>query len=368
MTVEPIRGEPQTISTDEIAEPDLYGSFDVRDRDRSVRQVEVPRGEGIAIDQLLEAAGAKAGYRTVEITRPNGRTLRLSRDQIEDPDAPALVYTDEAGVTWLLRLLPGTDKLYAADQFAGSQTLILRAQTRSPITVEVTASPEEIAAGESVTFEVSTPGAPPGTEYVFHWNFRDGSDPRRSRKRELTHKFEKAGSYPVLVSASTDSESSQPEEVEVTVGEPKESEKDRSGGGEATGGGPSGLYDGSSSGGSSGSTTPYSPSYTPPAPAPYKPVPTTPPSTLPSTPSKPGIATDGSFVEGNLLADAGDPPSGSILESAARAAREGTPRESEESGGGVPEVLLSLLAALALLGLGAALELRQGPTLRLRRG
>jgi uncharacterized membrane protein YgcG len=373
VTVEPIRGTPQTISTDEVVEPDISGSYDIRDSEGSVDSVEVI--DGIAISDLLDAADISTDYRTVEITRPNGRKLVLSRDQIDHPTPPAVVHTDTAGVTWLLRLLPGTDKLYARDRFTGSETLVLKTLTRSPIKVDVSASSKEVEAGESVTFEVSASGALPGADYVFHWDFRDGSDGKRSRKLEVPHKFEKAGRYPVLVWASTDSETSEPAEFEVTVGEPEETEE-AGGGGTTTGGADSGTPGGSSGGGAtsgggtSGYTPSYSPSYTPPTPAPYTPAPA--PAPPPPTSSKPapapGIATDGSFVEGNLLADAGDPPSANILESAARAAREGTPRDDDESGGGIPELALSVAGVLALLGLGAALELRQGPTLRLRRG
>jgi PKD domain len=365
LTVQPTRGEPVTVSTDGLDPEIIDAVYTVRERDGTVEDVRVT---GFSIRQLLERANLDTGYGTVEMTRPDGRMLAFSRKQINSSEPPPpVIYTDEAGVTRFLRPQWGNE-VNAVDDFEVSGTLALTLNERSPIKVTVSASPEEIEAGESVTFEASASGGRTD-DYVFHWDFRDGTS-KKGPAREVPHKFKKRGEYRVQVTASLPGEHSDAVETEVTVGEPEESDRDRSGGGtDTTGGADGGPTDGSGGGGTtSGATSPPTPSYappayTPPTPAPYKPAAPTPPSSTPA----PGVATDGSFVEGNLLADAGDPPSGGILESAARAARDGTPRDSDE-GGGVPEAALALAGALALLGLGAALELRQGPTLRPRRG
>jgi hypothetical protein len=74
----------------------------------------------------------------------------------------------------------------------------------------------------------------------------------------------------------------------------------------------------------------------------------------------PDIATSGTTVEGNLLADVSDPPPSNILESAARAARDGNPKDPGPDGGGVSEAAISIVGVLALLALGAGIETRQG--------
>lgn len=370
VTVEPARGEPETISTDEIVQPDIDTTYTVRQRSGAESRVKVENG--ISIRQLLEATKTEISYGTVEITRPNGSTLVLSRDQIDaSQPPPPVLYTDASGVTRFLRSPWDSDDSNAGDSFEVSGTLVLRQQKRSALDVTVTASPKKIEEGESVTFEASASGGPTGASYIFRWDFRDDGPTKQGSEREVTHKFDKRGEYQVLVTASIPgSERSDPAVVEVTVGEPEDSDKDRSGGGtNTTGGADSGASDGSSGGGSTYGGSTYgggtsAPTYTPPPPAPYTP-PAPPPSTTPEPPP-PGIATDGSFVEGNLLADASDPPSGSILESAARAARDGRQRDNDDSGGGAPEAALSVAAALALLGLGAGLESRQGRPLRLR--
>lgn len=370
VTLQPTDGDPVTVSTDGL-DPEVDNArYTIRERDGTTHDEWIT---GFSIRQLLEKENMATSYETVEIPHPNGRTLTFSRKQINSSDPPPpVVYADDAGVVHFLRPQWG-DEANAQDRFEVSGTLALALQERSPIEVEVSPSSKEIDAGESVTFEASASGGRTD-DYVYHWDFRDGTT-QKERANEVTHVFKKRGEYRVRVTASLPGEHSEADEVEVVVGEPEESdEKDGGGGTNTTGGANDGASDGSTGGGSTGGGSTggsYAPSYDP---VPYTPAPTAPydPVTPPPASSKPapapGIATDGSFVEGNLLADAGDPPSGGILESAARAARAGSSEDSDEGGAGIPEVALSLAAALALLALGAALELRQGPTLRLRRG
>jgi hypothetical protein len=137
--------------------------------------------------------------------------------------------------------------------------------------------------------------------------------------------------------------------VSIQVGDPdqKPAEDDgQQGTGTGTGTGSGSTYD-------SGTSSTYEPS-TP---------------SVPSTPSTdppliPDIATSDPTVSGNLLADVNDPPASSILESAAEAARKGEPKDEEIKGAGVPEAAVAIAAVLALIGLGAGLELRLGRSRR----
>lgn len=347
VTVHPTRGEPVPVATDDI-EPDIIGAvYTVRERDGSADDVRVT---GVSVGRLLRDTGLD--YRTVEVTRDDGTTLVLSRKQINSSEPePPVIYT-KAGTTYFLRQQWREDDVNAMDHFPISGTLALTLRERSPIKVTVTYSPKKIKAGESVTFNASATGGRTSDDYDFHWSFGDGD--RDGPEDEVVHTFEKPERYVVRVTASIPGEQeSDPAQVEVTVGEPKESdeqpEPDPTG---DVGTGPSGGLPGPQS--TPDSPPQYNTPYSPATPAPYTPPP------APSKPAPPpDITTGGSFVEGNLLADAGDPPSGSILESAARAARADTPPDSDAGGGGVPEAALSLTVALALLGVGAALELRQ---------
>jgi hypothetical protein len=372
VTVESPDGERKSISLDAIATPENYGTYPIRDRNGPTKSVTIADGNGISVRQILEDLELEFGYGTVRIKRPNGTTLELDSDDVKHPNYSPTIYIDESGQLWFLRPSTGTDDFNAADHFRITAPSVELTQTPPTLGVSVKASRKKIDAGESITFTAKVADGPLNAEYTYEWNFNDGERIPGGNAEE-THKFVKAGTFEVMVSVKVIGESrSDSDVVEVQVGEEKESDKDRQGGGDnSTGTEDSGTATGDSGGGSTygGGSSGYSPSYTPPTPAPYTPAPPAPAPSTPTptpVPSPPGIATDGSFVEGNLLADAGDPPSGSILESAARAARDGKQRDSDESGGDIPEAALSLAGALALLGLGAGLEARQGRPLRLR--
>ncbi|HEX2070516.1 MAG TPA: PKD domain-containing protein [Thermoleophilaceae bacterium] len=376
VTVERPDGDTESILASE-ASPDITGPYTVRQRDGRTTRVLVE--DGVSIRELLSATQTELGYGAVEIARPGGGVVKLTRKQIDAATPrPPVLYSDETGATWFLRSPTSSTDVNAADHFRVTGSTLAIKQMDDELTVEVKASRKRIEPGESIRFTVEVSGGPSDAEYLYEWNFNDGERLADGRATE-THEFVEAGTFRVLASVTIVGESrSDSGVVEVQVGDPAQSEKDREGGGtNETGTGDSGALDGSTGGGStygdSGST--YTPSYTPP-PASSTPVtptpPPTPPTPTPKPPKPPGIATSsGTTVEGNLLADASDPP-GNILESAARAARDGNPRDDEaDDGGSVPEAALSVAGALALLGLGAGIESRQGrlPRLRLpRRG
>jgi len=356
------------VSTEEIP-GDITGTYRISTRTGGTETIRCEEAHCVSVIALLERSHANFDYATITIPRLNGRPLRLTREDVKHPDQPVF-YTDDQGVTRFIGPPDDDRKVAFTNYFEVGSAVTLIQRRASKLKVRLTPREKKIEPGESVTFEASATGTEPDEEVVFSWGLKGSK--LSPGDATHTHKFpKKDGDYKLLVSAAVEgSEDTVTEVAKITVGDPEESDKDREGGGtNSTGGADSGASDGADGDGSTygGGSSGYTPSYTTPTPTPYTPTPAPPPSTPTPTPdpSPPNIVTDGSFVEGNLLADAGDPPSGSILESAARAARDGTPR-NDESGGDIPEAALSLVGALALLGLGAGLESRQGRPLRLR--
>lgn len=367
VTVEKPNGTTKSIVASEVG-PDITGPYTVRQRDGTTTKVEVE--DGVSIRELLVDAQAELGYGTLEIPRPTGGVVKLTREQIDAAvPRPPVIYSDATGATWFLRSPADSTDVNAADHFQISTSALVLEQIAGELAVEVEASRKKIDPGESIRFTAKVTGGPSDAEYTYEWDFDDGKRLADGRASE-THRFTQEGAFKVLASVTIAGETrSDSGVVRVQVGDPKDSDKDREGGGDNGGAGApdSGSSTGSDDGGSSyDSGTAYAPAYTPP-PTPT-PVPPTPPPPTPEPPKPPDIATSGTTVEGNLLADVSDPPPSSILESAARAARDGNPKDDDgPDGADVPEAALSIAGVLALLGLGAGIETRQGQLPRLRR-
>lgn len=349
---QPNGGGVKTISTGDVANPE------VTDHWYTVRGGNTPRirvRNGITIRQLLEQADVDQTYSEIEIPYPNASQgkFRLSRTTIDDPQLLPVLYIDKHGIMRFLRDSAGPGDLNGQQDFEISDTkLRVTLYRKSNLKVKVTADREKIDPGESVRFEASVTGGGEGDDYVFSWNFGDGLPTEGPAKR--SHKFEKRGAYKVVVTAKVEGSSvSQPAPtVTITVGDPEQSDKDRDGGGtNADGGSDGGASDGASG---YGGVSPAVPS--PAVPSPPTPTPS------PDPPSPPDIATSGPTISGNLLADASDPPATSALQSAVKAAREGTPKDDEPEEASVSTAALGIAGLFGLLALGAGLELRQGGT------
>jgi plastocyanin len=350
----PDDGAPVTISTDDI-QGEVDDTYSVLQADGSSRSVVVENG--VSLLQLLERADANFGYTAIEIQRPSGGALRLTREQVGEEPAP-VIYTDPSGVSWLLGSSEEEGAVLAADHFKLGETLTLAQESQSKLTVTITPKKRKIDPGGTVAFQAGVRNGPAGATYTFDWNFQDGVR-KTGPENRVTHKFKKRGEYRVLVTAKIDGtgrSDSAPVAV-IVVGKPIESKKNRTGGGKNT---DENAPDSGSSDGANGpaqNPSPVTPAPAPaPAPAPVK----------PKTPKAPKIATDpvgGALIEGNLLADASASPQKSILRSAARAAREGTLKKKsstvESAGGGTPEAAISIGSVLLLVGLGAGMELRR---------
>jgi plastocyanin len=353
-------GDRRDITTGDISDPEIDTTYKVRQRNGVTKDVVVTNG--IAVYQLLKARNAELRYSTLEFARSTGGKVVLTKQQIDNQIPPPVIYWDEAtSAFWFLRAPKSSGDVNAPDHFKIEQALMFK-QSPANLDVGLKADKQRIEPGESVKFTASVKGGPAGASYRYDWNFDDGKSVSDGGSRQ-PHTFERRGTYHVLVTARVrgEGDSDPAPIVKIQVGDPRKSDKNRDGGGtNATGTADSGAATGDSGAGATygGSSSTTTPSVTPP--------PTSPPTPTPD-PLVPDIATSGSTVEGNLLADASDPPATSILESAAKAARDGQRKEDDgPDGADVPEAALSIAGVLALLGLGAGMELREGRRPRLR--
>jgi plastocyanin len=326
---------------------DLVGEYEIRQPNGSIAKVDATGG--VSLYSLLRVVGAQTGYETIVVRRSNGRTLTLTRDEIEaDLRPPGFFTNDATGKTMFIGY--GMREVEARHYFeislAGQVRIEQIAEARS---VDLKASRTEIDPGQSVTFTATT--RPKGA-YRYDWTLEPGVL-KKDAGSKVTHRFDEEGRFEVVVRVYTsdDDRDSERGTVTIQVGDPKQSDKDREGGGDnpAPGAPSSGPSTGSIGTGSYDDSSTSAPS-TP-----------TPPPTTPDPPPTPDAGlTTGTPVTGNLLADASDPPPSDILESAAKAARDGNLSDDSNAGVDVPDAALSIAGVLALLALGAGIENRQG--------
>jgi PKD domain len=358
-------GAQQTLSLEALG-----GGEDVLGRTFVLRS---PSGEatqtvsGFSLARILEAAGADPySFSYVEVQRPAGGAVRLSRHQALDPGAfaegPPTIYATPTG-TGFLRPSAGPGDANAADSFAAPQGVTITLRRGLPISVTAKASPLKTKPGRPVSFEAVVEGAGAGEEVAYSWYFDDGGS---ATAATAIHRFDRRGSYDVVVGVTTPGDRTGASDVvTVQVGKPI-SGPDRKGGGteQAAGAPDHGAASGggkpaAASPGASGTSSPAPSSSAPDAPAPaaVSPAPqaeaTPPPRRRPDAP--PSVP-------------AGEPVSGELLEAAAPApvapaeapavARSGRLSDSGAGGGGLPDAAVGMLLAASLLGTGALVETR----------
>jgi hypothetical protein len=347
-------GTQESILTDEASQDIIDATYEVR---RPNVPTEKRKITGISIRALLDELDAAEDYGKLEIVKPNGATLTLTKKQV-DHILPPVLYADEAGKTWFL--------VDDGPHFALPGSAIAIEQIAAALKVEVEASPRRVEAGERVKLTASVTGGAAGDKYFFDWSFDDGKR-KIDGGRTVSHRFAEDGSYKVVVKIESLADGAVRESgsVRVQVGDPEKSDEDREGGGDN---GAAAAPDSGTSTGSSGGGYSYGDGYTPDtSAAPVTPAPTpVPPPPAPVEPTPPATATSGTSVEGNLLADVSDSAPSSALDAAARAARHGNPNDGAPDGADVSEAALSIAGVLALLGFGAGLESRQGRLPRMR--
>jgi plastocyanin len=353
VTIHPHQGGEEHVWLNELDESDLDvdSTFFIREPGKEPRSVQVERGRGVFVWKVLAERSRETGYGYLEVTRPDGSVISIPPDEVTDPKG-AVFYVGDDGTVRFLRPSQTTDDYNGRDHFRVQGSAVGLELTPPDLDVRVSPKEKKVEVGDSVSLSMKVVNGP-SVAYDYSWNFDDGDT---DSGRAVTHTFTKSGRYQVLATAEVASDSTHNGSAvaEITVGDPKESSMDQVGGGSSTGTADSGTYGGVGSpyGGTSSSTSPTTPS-----------TPTPTPSVDPQSP--PSIATTGTTVAGNLLADVSAPVPSNILESAAKAAREGTPKDDDEADGAtVPEAVVSIVALLLLLTLGAAMEERQDWRLR----
>jgi hypothetical protein len=344
-------GSQQTLSLDALA-----GSEDVVDRGYVLRASSGESSQvvtGFSLAVLIEAAGADPfGFSYLEVLRPAGGAVLLSRNQALDPgafpDGPPVVYASAAGTSFL-RPGSGADDLNASDSFEAPQGVTIALRKGSPLQLRAETSTRRTRPGERVRFSVEVEGAGAGEALAYSWYFDDGAS---AKGADATHAFSRQGSYDVVVGVTTPGDSTGSSAVvTVQVGPPREGPNRKGGGtrrdrdapdhGAATGAG------GSLSGPTATSAVPSASPDSAPS---------------PDEPAKPSPKT-----AATSQAPAGAPISGQLLSAPAAAtsepeqqpgARAGSPA-NESSGFGLPGAALGLLLTGGLLGLGALTEARR---------
>lgn len=336
VTIEPPRGAvEQTFSAEQLGSADIRSrSYTVRDAGGGESRLRVT---GYSLRAILRHAWDRpAGFESVEIARPDGSTLVLSRSQAVDPsafpDGPPVVY-EEGGKLRFLRPSGGESDRNGADVFEGSEVRI-KMRTEALLQVRAAASKRKADVGEAVAFTGSSDGD--GVE--LEWDFGGGDTAKGGKAR---HSFERAGRQTVVLRARKEGSVLASASVDVRVGNaPAEEEEEPTAlsspsAGTGTGGG-SAAGTGSSAGGS-------------PAPKPADPVK---PQTAPAPKPKP----PGKRVVGTLLDAAA-----TSAPAAAKSAPAATATAPLEAGGvRIPGWVLMALGLIAPLALGVWLERRGG--------
>jgi hypothetical protein len=340
-------GEQQTLSLGAL------GSGDVDERAYTLRSAEGESSvtvSGFSPAAIIDAAGADPyGFSYLEVQRPGGGSVPLSRDQALDQDAfpegPPVVYATATG-TAFLRPSSGPGDFNAIDSFEVPQGVTVVLRKGSPLQVSATASTLRTRPGRPVTFTAIVDRAGAGEQLSYSWYFDDGGSSTGARTR---HRFSKRGSYDVVVGVTTPGDDTGASAVvTVQVGAPIAGPDRKGGGNDRDADAP----DHGAAAGQAGAT-PSGPAGGSPAAA------GTPPATTETTRRKehpkPQPTPDGQRVSGLLLSDERTP-----AEPAATAPARTGQLSQKGQGSGLPGAALGLLVTAGLLGLGALAELRGG--------
>jgi len=312
---------------------------------------------GFSLAKVLDAAGADPySFSYVEVQRPAGGAVRLSRHQALDASAfaegPPTVYAT-AGGTGFLRPSAGPEDANAADSFLAPQGVTLSLRKGLPIAVTAKASLLKTKPGKSVSFEAVVTGTGAGEEVSYSWYFDDGGS---ATTATATHSFRKPGSYDVVVGVTTPGDRTGSSDViTIQVGEPLAGPDRKGGGSNDSATAPD---HGAASGEGEETAAAAPPALPSSGSSTAAPAPTPAPETPPPAPRKrqpaPPPAPEGEPVEGELLETTAPAP----VEATIVAARSGQLSDDSGKGGGLPDAAVGLLVAASLLGAGALVETR----------
>lgn len=331
--VAPRSGETRTIPFESLAP-----QFDV-DSDYVIRGASgntvTKRVKGISIARLLSSSGADEVYSAIEIARPGGAPIVLSKVQILAAGATPAIYSDGGNLVFVRPSYDSGD-VNANDVVSVSGALTLKQTDLGALKIDVKASKQKVKVGDRVEFSATASGGGAGRTYNFKWNFNDGATDTGAR---TAHKFTRRGTYRVLVAVKAEgADRSDAKVVEVQVGAAAKSKKNRSGGGtnDAVGAPVSGAADGDSGSGEQAATEQQ-------------------PKKAKKKTAQPVEDKSLQVVRGQVLLTNQAQP---MTASSALAARSGskTADKPETSGLGISTGAWAALAAILLLAFGAALE------------
>lgn len=349
-------GASQTLALDALA-----GSEDVVARPYALRAETGESSQtvtGFSLAAIVEAAGADPyTFSYVEVQRPAGGSVLLSRDQALDqgafPDGPPLVYASAEG-TGFLRPSAGAEDLNATDSFVAPQGISVVLRKGEPLRVKALVSKAWTRPGQPVRFSAVVERSGAGAELSYSWQFDDGHS---ADGPEVSHSFAKRGSYDVVLGVtSSPGDPGTSAVVTVQVGAPLGG-PDRKGGGNnqkadaPDHGAADGPWTGAGTGGDVGGSAGE---------------PVTQPSSVATQSQPPKDRADeppvpsGTQVSGELLsASTAEPPQPAEQQAAARRGQ----LDGGGGGGGLPTAAWGLLVSLGLLGAGALIEARRLPGL-----
>ncbi len=334
-------GGERTLSLDALA-----GSEDVVARSyllRSSTGASAQTLSGFSLAALLNAAGADPyGFSYLEIQRPAGGAVLLSRDQALDPgafaDGPPVVYATAAG-TGFLRPNAGVEDFNAGDSFEAPQGISLVLRKGSRLRVRAEASTLRTSPDKPVHFQAIVEQAGSGEQLTYSWYFDDGAS---ASSAEASHGFAKRGSYDVVVGVTGDGDDTGASAVvTIQVGPPIAGPDRKGSGSNDNASAPDhGAADRSEPGvGAAAGPAAADPATTHVVPSPA-------PEPKPKQRPAPGERVVGELVSASI-----DPPPAASKQAAARSGQ-----LQGNGGGGIPGVAWGLLATLGLLGTGALIE------------
>ncbi len=350
VTVIAAGGSQQTLSLEALG-----GSEDVVDRAYLLRSGSGESSQtvsGFSLAALVEAAGADPyAFSYLEVLRPTGGAVRLSRHQALDPGAfaegPPVVYATAAG-TGFLRPNGGADDLNASDSFEAPQGVTIALRKGSPLRVKAEASTLKTRPGKAVKFSAEVEGAGAGETLSYSWYFDDGAS---ATGANATHAFSRRGSYDVVIGVTTPGDSTGSSAVVTVQVGPPLSGPDRKGGGtrrdrDAPDHGAATGTDGTT--GSSPSSAATAGAAMTPKPASSEEKPQEKPTEKTTQP--PAVAP----ISGRLLSA----PAATPEPDRQPAARAGNPSDGDSDGLSLSGAALGLIITGGLLGLGAFSEAR----------
>ncbi len=224
--VPPGGGRQQTVALATFA-----GREDVRARRYAVRDggggVATVIVTGISLGALLDTTGIDPySFTWVEVARPSGGSVLLTREQLLSadafPDGPPVVYADGGGLHFL-RPSGGKGDANAGDGFlVASGTLTVTLHTGQLLGVQASASPARVKPGAPVRFTAALARSGAGDRLGWSWIFGDGTPALRDGGTSVVHRYAAAGTYRALVTVTTpDDPGGASAVVDVVVGDGK---------------------------------------------------------------------------------------------------------------------------------------------------